>query len=230
MDQSDLTKIFREVNVNKQTVSSLLDSGFDVNYKDEEGWTPLMYTVRFGSKDSNLEITKYLIERGADVEVVNDNNWTALYICVRYFFCDQNFKTFKYLMNIGASMSTIEINGCNILLACLKQGCRDFDRNQWLEMFNMILTRMSPNDAKTNIDINLQNEEGRTALMYTAMASHDNMEGSDIMMKTLLDKGANKVLKDKIGNTYLNYLNKDDEYKRNWEIFLKKMNDISNDE
>ena len=44
-----------------EAVRFLLDIGFDVDFKNSEGHTPLMYAVHLGFKD----ITKLLLERGA---------------------------------------------------------------------------------------------------------------------------------------------------------------------
>src|SRR5262245_2179901 len=46
-------------------VKSILLTGIDVNIKDEHGWTPLLYAVKF----NNLSIASYLLSKGAKSHV-----------------------------------------------------------------------------------------------------------------------------------------------------------------
>jgi len=47
-------------------VNALLDCGADVNAKDSEGWTALMYAVSSDELEREAPIIKLLFERGAD--------------------------------------------------------------------------------------------------------------------------------------------------------------------
>ncbi len=47
-------------------VNALLDCGADVNAKDSEGWTALMYAVSSYELEREAPIIKLLFERGAD--------------------------------------------------------------------------------------------------------------------------------------------------------------------
>jgi ankyrin repeat protein len=48
-------------------VKECIENGVDVNCKDNDGWTPLMWSSQYGY----LEILKVLIENGADVNCRN---------------------------------------------------------------------------------------------------------------------------------------------------------------
>lgn len=55
-------------------ILSALDGGADVNTQDKDGWTALMYAVRYGRQD----IANALLQTGADVNVRNKDGKTAL--------------------------------------------------------------------------------------------------------------------------------------------------------
>jgi ankyrin repeat protein len=58
-------------------VKLLLGKGADVNQKDSEGWTPLMYSIVYRPRYED-EIAEELLRRGADVNAVAENGDTAL--------------------------------------------------------------------------------------------------------------------------------------------------------
>ncbi len=57
-------------------VISLLNSGVDVNVKDERGWTALMEAANRG----HAKIGKLLMEKGGNVNMKHKYGWTALSI------------------------------------------------------------------------------------------------------------------------------------------------------
>jgi len=56
-------------------VRKCIDSGVDVDFKDEEGQTALIWSTMFGKSI----IAEYLIKRGAKVNAKNKSGWTALH-------------------------------------------------------------------------------------------------------------------------------------------------------
>lgn len=58
----------------------LLDSGGNVNLKDESGWTPLMYAT----KNNDSQAVEILLINGADIDALNDKKQTALMIAAYY--------------------------------------------------------------------------------------------------------------------------------------------------
>jgi ankyrin repeat protein len=59
---------------NVTAVQNLLNAGADVNAREHEGETPLMYAAVAGK----TEVVKLLLDRGADINAVSLNNETAL--------------------------------------------------------------------------------------------------------------------------------------------------------
>ncbi|MCR5762620.1 MAG: ankyrin repeat domain-containing protein [Treponema sp.] len=68
-------------NGNDWQVMKLLNSGVDIQERDSEGWTALMYAVRY-QQDSH--IVKLLIDNGAHIRVRNSYNFTPLLIASLY--------------------------------------------------------------------------------------------------------------------------------------------------
>ena len=62
---------------NDWKIKTLLKAGADINAKDKEGWTPLMYAVRY---QSNLTILNILLAEKADVKASNNYGLTPLVI------------------------------------------------------------------------------------------------------------------------------------------------------
>ncbi len=53
---------------------SVLNEGIDINIKDENGMTPLMWAAYH----CNLNTVGFLLNKGADVNVKNESGYTAL--------------------------------------------------------------------------------------------------------------------------------------------------------
>jgi ankyrin repeat protein len=61
--------------------NALLYSGADVNAKDADGWTPLMYAARY---QNNEQFVNTLIQRGAQIRTQNIYNASALTLASQY--------------------------------------------------------------------------------------------------------------------------------------------------
>lgn len=81
-----------------QKIQELLQSGIDINAKDKDGWTPLMYAASKKATD----IAKILIEAGADLNATDNCGWTALMDAV-----DRNsIDIVRLLIDAGADLDT----------------------------------------------------------------------------------------------------------------------------
>jgi ankyrin repeat protein len=61
-------------NGNLTNVEVLLKAGANVDLKDINGWTPLMFSSQFG----HIDIVQELLNKKADVNLQNKGGWTAL--------------------------------------------------------------------------------------------------------------------------------------------------------
>lgn len=76
--------VWADCNVRHQIVGTLIANGADVNAKDNDGWTALMYVADGDYKGSNirLKVTQMLLENGAYVNARNNAGETALSIAI----------------------------------------------------------------------------------------------------------------------------------------------------
>ena len=83
---------------NFEKVKLLIEKGADIDAKDNDGVTALMYVSRAG----DLEIAKYLLENGADINA-KDSKWgyTALIYAAEYV----NLEIVQFLIESGADVN-----------------------------------------------------------------------------------------------------------------------------
>jgi ankyrin repeat protein len=63
---------------NYHTVRVFLDMGADVNTKDKDGNTPLMWVASFGSVGGDLDVVEMFLDQGAEVNAKNKKGETPL--------------------------------------------------------------------------------------------------------------------------------------------------------
>ncbi|TNE73237.1 ankyrin repeat domain-containing protein [bacterium] len=78
-------------------VKAAIDRGAEVNYQDENGFTPLMYAAKSG----DFKTVYVLIENNADSNLKNETGTTALMLAAKY----GHTQMVKYLVQKGAKAS-----------------------------------------------------------------------------------------------------------------------------
>lgn len=182
-----ITKKKSPVKKKKENLSKLLQSIEDgdideienlltrqnVNKKNQNGNTPLMYSVYFGNMNWNsVQIVRMILDKGGKVNVKDkDGNTPLLFLCNNFGktgTMKDNVNIMKMLLNKKANVNTRNKEGLSPLMCAIK--------SNYPKYFKMLLD----NGTK----LNLKDKEGNTALDYAKMYSQNKMA------KTLVKKGA----------------------------------------
>lgn len=201
------------IKCHKEAVKLLLRKGINVNVRDKDGATALMWA-------ENLpDIVNLLLEEGADINAVDKNSATAL------MWASDNGHTekVKLLLRKDANVNAKDKDGRTALMDAADGG--------HTEIVRLLLGK--------GADVNAKNNMGRTALMYTAKGhketpaevmrdiyvANKSLTGADILLTTaayengahteyitdietvklLLEKGADVNARNKWGKTALMY-------------------------
>jgi len=95
-----------------------LQKGADVNIKDDNDWTPLLYSAFYGKQD----VVKFLISKGADVNVTSRNTgWTPLHVAAD----KGHLEVVKILVSAGANVNAKDILGMTPIRSALGDSHKD---------------------------------------------------------------------------------------------------------
>ncbi len=165
---------------NDWDIKNLINSGADVQMRDKDGWTALMYAVRY---QNSLEILNILIQNGAYVRVRNKYNATPLLLAADY---TQNPQILELLL-ANRSVNEEEVFKSFIFAITGTVG------EEHIKMAKVQLY------LDKEIQIN-RIWKGKTPLMYAA-----EYGSSTSVIQQLLDNGAKPGIKDAEGKTAFDY-------------------------
>ena len=195
-------------------VKRILSEGFvDVNQVDEEGNTLLQYAMELEDAE---EIVKLLLEHGADCfdchdardfssfrlivhsgnvelgKILLENKKIDSYTFMKKVFQDiapeERNLTAQFLKKCGFNFNKIDATGSSILIFSVLDSEMD-------GTFSKFLIR------DCEIDVNIQNFEGKTALHLACLNS-----SKFTIAKILIGHGANIILEDRKGRNFKDYL------------------------
>ena len=120
---------------NMTYLADCIESGFDVNAKDEEGRTPLMYAL---AKKNNKAIELLFTSSKLDISVTDNNGWTYEYYAVRY--ASENM--LKRILAKGVSLDRTTDTVQNLAVVAMLA-----DREDMLEFLLKINCSVTATDA-----------------------------------------------------------------------------------
>ena len=159
-----------------EEVTACLDTGVDLNARDDAGATPLH---RAAKNTENLDVIKALLNAGADIEAKDDDKETPLYWATAY----NNPVAIKVLIEVGADLKAPTIYNKTLLHLVA-------ENNENPNILKMLI------DA--GADLEARDDEKQTPLHLTAKFN----KNPDVI-KALLDAGANLEAQDKDKRTPL---------------------------
>ena len=168
---------------NDWQIKRLLESGAKINLKDNDGWTALMYAVRY---NEGLECVELLLNAGADIRVANNYGLTAIALAASY---NNNPKILTRLLN-SYSPSDKEVLRALVLLLSEQNMAED----SMLSKLDILL--------ETALPLNIL-YEGKTPLMYAAAYGN-----STKVIKKLLEYDASVTIRSTEGKTAFDYASK----------------------
>lgn len=175
---------------NEWELKQLLDSNADVNLKDPDGWTALMYAVRYSG---SLECVEKLLEAGSDVTVKNNFGFSALVLAACYNGNPQILN--KLLDSYKASDKEV----LRALVFLLSE--QNISERQQLSKLQIFMDKAVP--------LNIL-YEGKTPLMYAAKYGN-----STNIIQILLDNQSSVTMRSTEGKTAFDYASNNNNLKHN---------------
>lgn len=176
--------IFRAASEGNVTaVQNLLNAGTDVNAREHEGETPLMYAAVAGK----TQVVKLLLERGADINAVSSNRETALARAVGV----KQYETVKLLLDRGADIEkSTDGGGPPLIYAAGRDDA---------VMVKLLLER--------GAHVNNKDDEGNTALI-SAAENNASIETVELLLKAGADRNVKTVQGERPYDIALRYDNR----------------------
>jgi ankyrin repeat protein len=168
VDKNEATMLMRICKISKDydIIKNLLKSGSNINQKDKDGLTPLMYAIKYNHK--NIQISKFLIENGADVNLLNNYDSSPLMLACGI---SENLELIKLLIQSGSNINQQNKDGWTALMIAIRH-------NKDISMIKLLIEQGS--------DINIINNYQCSSLMI-ACRNSNSLE----LIKLLIDAGSN---------------------------------------
>ena len=165
---------------NNWELKNLISSGASINLKDYDGWTALMYAVRY---QENSSIVEQLIDAGADIKAKNNYDVSALMLAATY---NGNPEILRKLLSYYSPSEKEVVQAFVLMLS---------------DNYSSDYSKSAKVDAFIEKAISLNSfYNGKTPLMYAAQYC-----SSTIVIKKLLEYGAGTSIRSADGKTAFDY-------------------------
>jgi len=180
-DANGITRLMKAAKAgNYKEMQKLIESGANVKKRDNDGWSALMYAVRY---QKNMNCIEILVDKGAPVRIRNKYNTTPLLLAAEY---SENPKVLEFMLK-DRSASENEVFNAFILAITSTAGSSSVKE----EKLKMFLDMGIPVNRIWN---------GKTPLIYACQYC-----SSTSTLKILMDGGAKTLVRDAEGKTAFDY-------------------------
>ena len=203
-----------------QSLQGLVKAGLDINARDPDGNTPLLYITRDHPQNLTLDLYKAAVAAGADVKVKDKKDYTLLHATARS--TDPSaIEVARELLKAGLDVNGKDQEGKTPIFYALSKPMLDLliqsgadpkilDKDGWTPIhhaargFNEATAEIIRTLVKAGVDVNARNKSGRTPLYqfaesaFTDSISH-SLDGSQLpdyskyrapVLEALLEVGA----------------------------------------
>ena len=181
MDEFNTTLLMKAAKTgNDWQLKALVNANADVNLQENDGWTALMYAVRY---QGNMDCVNLLLEAGADVKKTNNYGMSALIIAANY---NNNPEIIKKLLSYYSPTDKDVLQSFVLVLT-------ENTSEEFMQLFkvNLFLDMSVPLNSFY---------KGKTPLMYAA----ENGTSTKVI-KLLLDNNSISSLRSSEGKTAFDY-------------------------
>lgn len=172
-------------------IENEIKSGNNLNIKDDETDSTMLYILVTESQGKHLDIIAKLIRSGADINLQTDGMTVLMYTSINSSIVDC-IETTKLLIELGADVNVQNKCGMSALMLATKYS----NIGSSVETVKILI------DA--GADLNMKNDVGRTALILASLSQSES--SSTEVINLLIDAGSDLNIMDDDGNTCLHYL------------------------
>jgi len=178
-------------------IEDLLKQGANPNAKDERDTTVLVWTLNFGKDDA----AQVLIRHGADGNAKDANGTNAAWTAAFVYFCPG---ALELMIKKGVDVKGLDKQGRNILVSVTQAGSAEPGKMNYLHdrVWTDAEFQAWRQRERRTIDlliaagVDFQGKDGSETPLMSAV-KHGHAEA----VRTLIEHGANPMIKDSNGNT-----------------------------
>jgi ankyrin repeat protein len=163
------------LNIDIAEIEALLDFGADVNYRGEEGATPLISIAKDIRKPRLIKIAKLLIKHDADINAVDRYNGSALLYAALYLNPDM----VQLLLKYRAIPNIEDLSSKTPLMYAANQKTTDENKQRQLNTINLLI--------EYGAKLFKRNPQGQTA--YDIALAKGNTEVANVLKKAMRKRG-----------------------------------------